>query len=93
MFVQLDYRTSILILHDLVSKHAIHQAFRATIYLDFQSRSRIGSKLFNEIKREALTMTTRTHLTIQQAIHPLTTWLIQRDGLWYFQKDKDNNWG
>lgn len=31
-------------------------------------------------------MTLRTHLIIPQAIHPLTIWLIEGDGLRCFQK-------
>lgn len=31
-------------------------------------------------------MTSRTHLTMPQAIHPLTIWLNEGDGLRCFQK-------
>lgn len=33
-------------------------------------------------------MTIRTHLTPSQAVWPLTTWPIEEDGLWGFQKDR-----
>lgn len=32
-------------------------------------------------------MTTRTHLTVWQAIHPLKIWPIEGDGIRCFQKD------